>query len=350
MRFSQDYAPPTFCAHHPSSTNMSKKRKAGVLSGTAKKRLALASRKKAARKDQPASNKQITSSSKSSSSSSSSDARSRQVSSQAPINPFRSHDSVLLVGEGDFSFAASLRATYRVENITATCFDDEKTLAEKYPQAAENICKVLTPLPPPPGEEEEEEEEGEGEGEEGYASSSCGAANMEARAKRSPPPPAVHYSVDATKLSSRRALKTKRFSVIAFQFPHVGGATKSQDRQVLYNQQLLLGFFKSAKPLLSPKSGIVVVTLFDGLPYELWNVRALAKEAGLVAVTSSRFDAGSFPGYKHARTLGNIEGGGGWKGEERKARMYIFGLPEGKGKWEVVAKKTKSRPLESAGE
>jgi len=129
----------------------------------------------------------------------------------------------------------------------------------------------------------------------------------------------------------------------------VGGATKSQDRQVLYNQRLLLGFFKSAKPLLSLKSGIVVVTLFDGLPYELWNVRALAKEAGLVAVTSSRFDAGLFPGYKHARTLGNIEGGGGWKGEDRRARMYIFGLPEGKGKWEMVAKKTKSRPLGSAG-
>lgn len=34
--------------------------------------------------------------------------------------------------------------------------------------------------------------------------------------------------------------------------------------------------------------------------------------------------ASAYPGYSHARTLGNIEGGGGWKGEDREARSYVF--------------------------
>jgi 25S rRNA (uracil2634-N3)-methyltransferase len=39
---------------------------------------------------------------------------------------------------------------------------------------------------------------------------------------------------------------------------------------------------------------------------------------------SMQFEPDLYPGYKHARTLGNIEGGGGWKGETRPARTYIF--------------------------
>lgn len=41
------------------------------------------------------------------------------------------------------------------------------------------------------------------------------------------------------------------------------------------------------------------------------------------------FQTSAYPGYKHARTLGNVEGAGGaWKGEERKARTYVFELTE----------------------
>lgn len=41
---------------------------------------------------------------------------------------------------------------------------------------------------------------------------------------------------------------------------------------------------------------------------------------------SFRFRADAYPGYKHARTLGNVEGerGGKWRGEEREARTFIF--------------------------
>jgi 25S rRNA (uracil2634-N3)-methyltransferase len=41
-------------------------------------------------------------------------------------------------------------------------------------------------------------------------------------------------------------------------------------------------------------------------------------------VESWRFDWSQYPGYSHVRTLGALEGGGGWKGEDREARMYVF--------------------------
>ncbi len=91
--------------------------------------------------------------------------------------------------------------------------------------------------------------------------------------------------------------------------------------------ELLVGFFKSAMPLLAP-GGAVVVTVFEGEPYQLWNVRDLARHVGLKVGRSFGFQAGAYPGYKHARTLGNIEGGGGWKGEDRPARTYIFEIKD----------------------
>lgn len=71
-------------------------------------------------------------------------------------------------------------------------------------------------------------------------------------------------------------------------------------------------------------SGSIIVTIFDGEPYELWNVRDLARHVGLKVERSFKFQASAYPGYQHARTLGNIEGGGAWKGEDRPARTYVF--------------------------
>lgn len=166
------------------------------------------------------------------------------------------------------------------------------------------------------------------------------------------------------------------WDVICFNFPHVGGLSTDVNRQVRANQELLVAFFKAALPLLSapmdgdvgsddeefgseysdeedgdgdefdedrtPKvpgkldrwksrrttPGQILVTLFEGEPYTLWNVRDLARHAGLCVVTSFKFPWAAYPGYSHARTLGHIEGRdggrGGWRGEEREARTYVF--------------------------
>ena len=132
---------------------------------------------------------------------------------------------------------------------------------------------------------------------------------------------------------------------IIFNFPHVGGLTKDVNRQVRYNQELLVGFFKAALPLIAP-GGSIVVTVFEGEPYELWNIRDLARHVGLKVGRSFKFQSRAYPGYHHARTLGNIEGGRGWKGEDRNARTYIFEAGEGEVQ-QHTSKKRKRHSLES---
>lgn len=149
------------------------------------------------------------------------------------------------------------------------------------------------------------------------------------------------------------------------------------NRQVRANQELLVAFFKACVPLLSaapvPVSedddedwddeeedsdadsedvivenedddgdgdaqtsgkgvragpGQILVSLFEGEPYTLWNIKDLARHAGLQVVTSFKFPWAEYEGYSHARTLGEVEGKdgarGGWRGEDRLARMYVF--------------------------
>ncbi|EON65922.1 hypothetical protein W97_05164 [Coniosporium apollinis CBS 100218] len=198
-----------------------------------------------------------------------------------PEIPFDPHDRILLVGEGDFSFSLSLLTHHGCADLTATCLDSAEELLRKYTQAAGHI----------------EELEAEGM--------------------------SVLYGVDATKLGKRRELRGKEWDRVVFNFPHVGGKSRDVNRQVRYNQELLVAFFRAALPLLAP-DGTIIVTLFEGEPYTLWNIRDLARHVGLKVGRSFKFSAEAYPGYRHARTLGNIEGDGGWKGEDRPARTYVF--------------------------
>ncbi|KAI9795535.1 MAG: hypothetical protein M1835_005559 [Candelina submexicana] len=219
-----------------------------------------------------------------------------------PTIPFEIEDRILLVGEGDFSFSQSLVSHHGCTSVLGTCFDSETELLKKYPQAQANIKYLL--------------EEGQ----------------------------RVLYDVDAKKLDKREIKKAAKFNKVVFNFPHVGGLTKDMNRQVRHNQgqsslpvtwrahyanqlmtreELLVGFFRAALPLLAP-AGTVIVTLFDGEPYTLWNVRDLARHVGLRVGRSFKFQSSAYPSYKHSRTLGNIESGGAWHGELRSARTYTF--------------------------
>ncbi|KAI0480300.1 hypothetical protein GGR56DRAFT_625543, partial [Xylariaceae sp. FL0804] len=135
---------------------------------------------------------------------------------------------------------------------------------------------------------------------------------------------------------------------VIFNFPHVGGKSTDVNRQVRYNQELLVGFFGRAAPSLAPR-GKIVVTLFEGEPYTLWNIRDLARHCGLQVERSFRFQAAAYPGYHHARTLGVVrnrqtgEVGGGWKGEDRPARSYVFVRKDDEGAASPPAQQRKKR-------
>ncbi|THY19375.1 hypothetical protein D6D02_02397 [Aureobasidium pullulans] len=219
--------------------------------------------------------------------------RQQQQQNQDPIIPFDALDRILIIGDGDLSFSRSLVDTHGCAALLATTYDTEAELLEKYPQAQENKDAI------------------------------------EAEEQR------VLHGVDATKLGQKEVKKQAGgWERVVFNFPHVGGKSTDVNRQVRYNQEMLVSFFKAVTPLLA-LHGTVIVTLFEGEPYTLWNIRDLARHSGLEVQRSFRFQAEVYPGYSHARTLGNIEGGGGWKGEERPSRSYVF---QHKGAGELVQK------------
>ncbi|EEH36958.2 hypothetical protein PAAG_07376 [Paracoccidioides lutzii Pb01] len=352
---------------------------------------------------------------------------------------FQKEDRILLVGEGDFSFALCLATHHGCKNLLATSYDSEQTLYEKYPQAKLHI-KMLrarvseTPSSPKGLKRKRDENESFGaesgnDYEEEVGEKDGNQDDQVGRNLRKDHPrhqnqgPKVLFSIDARKLGSGPAGggktirngfpriaappssgKTKRdhkskdatthhslahqkqkkqtgshssggpWDIICFNFPHVGGISTDVNRQVRANQELLVSFFKACVPLLSepvvptpsqtnadeneheytdeedwPNSGSsddyggreekplppttpgqILITLFEGEPYTLWNIRDLARHTGLRVVTSFRFPWTSYPGYSHARTVGEIEkrnggkGRGGWRGEDREARMFVF--------------------------
>ncbi|DAA75443.1 TPA_exp: Uncharacterized protein A8136_1840 [Trichophyton benhamiae CBS 112371] len=327
-----------------------------------------------------------------------------------PQIPFRPSDRVLLIGEGDFSFALSLATHHKCrKRLMATCYDSEAKLIEKYPDAKRHIeqleafssysqesrAGVKRKRDEGVGSDQSDEEADQ------KPQDRVKVAPVESNSPKAPkasvPSPKVVFSIDARKLGTTggggKLIRSgfpapspkihysnwsKKggndltgesggpWDIICFNFPHVGGLSTDVNRQVRSNQELLVGFFKACVPLLSvpnptddwsdfededeytdeeengdslsgasevrckprKEPGHIIVTLFEGEPYTLWNIRDLARHAGLRVVTSFKFPWASYPGYSHARTIGAIEGKdggrGGWKGEERGARSYVF--------------------------
>ena len=118
---------------------------------------------------------------------------------QRPTIPFETTSRILLLGDGDFSFARSLIEHHSCISLYATSFDTRSGILSKYPQAAAN-AKVI-------------------EAEDGSK---------------------VEYGVDATKLGRAggggKEIRKGGWNNIVFNFPHVGGLTKDVNRQVRANQ------------------------------------------------------------------------------------------------------------------
>ena len=292
---------------------------------------------------------------------------------------FRPFDNVLLVGEGDFSFTLSLIEHHGLKSVTATCYDSEQELLQKYPDAEGTIASLVgSSSQVGPGDSESSPEE---EAFEGFSPRPSPPAYDFEEAEDSPKDSRedagttcrVLFGIDATKLSTIHKKLLRRlgpFSKIVFNFPHVGGLSTDVNRQVRSNQQLLVGFFNAAKSLLSSEKspvrsvvhlgeenhlpkGQILVTLFEGEPYTLWNIRDLARHCGLQVVESFKFPWSAYPNYKHARTIGDITTGkdrsdegkrkGSWRGEEREARSYVLEVKDEDSSTQVSSKKRRHR-------
>ncbi|KAJ7103164.1 hypothetical protein B0H15DRAFT_811211 [Mycena belliarum] len=265
---------------------------------------------------------------------------------RAPTIPFRATDKILLIGEGNFSFARALVVDPPAElehlparNITATAYDTEPACYEKYPEAEEIVLKLK-------------------------------AAGIE-----------VLFGIDATRLSRVAAFKGRTWDRIVWNFPHAGKGITDQDRNILSNQLLVLGFLRSAAGLLATGSvpeynvkkrkrptdddddepedvdgyvhpddedisksvacrGTILITLRNVVPYTQWDVPRLAKHPPPPAsgsapsnppytlLRSFAFSRNAWKGYEHRMTKGERAYGTGKTGEGGEDRTWEFFLQD----------------------
>ncbi|KAI0323058.1 hypothetical protein OF83DRAFT_1090509 [Amylostereum chailletii] len=265
---------------------------------------------------------------------------------KAPLhttNPFHPTDKILLVGEGNFSFSRALALLPPSDlehlpstNIFATAYDSEDECYAKYPDAIECVSAL--------------------------------------RAK------GVHvlFGVDATRLDKCVALKGKRFDRIVWNFPHAGKGIADQDRNILSNQVLILGFLRSAEnflvqgpvPQVIPRRkrkhnpdddedeatrqtddenetdeaigarGTVLITLRNVAPYTEWDVPRLAKlppppqsvgekpNPHYTLLRSFAFHRSAWKDYEHRMTKGERAHGTGKTGEGGEDRTWEFCLKD----------------------
>ncbi|KAG6841558.1 hypothetical protein C0991_009593 [Blastosporella zonata] len=269
--------------------------------------------------------------------------------------PFRPTDTILLIGEGNFSFARALLCDPPAglqdlppKNLTATAYDREDECYEKYADAKEIV------------------------------------ADLRQRGVQ------VLFGVDGTKLERTAPLKGRRWDRIVWNFPHAGKGITDQDRNILSNQVLILGFLRSASKVLSlgpvpsfttprrrksndddeedevveepmfieteegehfefivPKEvvktrGTVLITLRNVVPYTLWDVPRLAKKPPLPTTGSTPpnprytllrsfgFNRSVFKGYEHRMTKGTRVHGAGTTGDGGEDRTWEFCLQDAK--------------------
>ncbi|SCV05401.1 LANO_0H06678g1_1 [Lachancea nothofagi CBS 11611] len=257
------------------------------------------------------------------------ESRASQREAAGKLIPFEKDSTLLLVGEGDFSFSRAIimQDYIKAKNLIVTSFDASVSeLNLKYPHSfpenyeflVQNGVKIL-------------------------------------------------FRIDATNLlkSFKLSKKTtwpkvvgaewaiKKVENIMFNFPHTGKGIKDQDKNIRDHQELVAGFLASSKlffknvnriPLsgsaqtytqgydLDEKKandkvtadgyGNVLLTVFTGEPYDSWQLKSLAKTTGWKVERSSKFQWENYPEYAHKRT--NSEQDTTKPALDRDARTYTF--------------------------
>ncbi|XP_033641298.1 ferredoxin-fold anticodon-binding domain-containing protein 1 homolog [Asterias rubens] len=182
--------------------------------------------------------------------------------------------SLLLLGEGNFSFARSLSQKLSDEsrnvNITATSFEIEEAVVKR----------------------------------------NNGRQNIDALKQNGV---TCLFGVDATKLHNNTLLEGKEFQGIIFNFPHIPGKAN-----IAKNRDLLRSFFKSGAQKLSP-AGEILLTLCNGQggtpaddpqrePQNSWQIVAMATYGDLILTQTVPFRAGEYQEYDSTGYKGQDKG------------------------------------------
>ncbi|WJX64782.1 25S rRNA (uracil(2634)-N(3))-methyltransferase [Trifolium repens] len=184
------------------------------------------------------------------------------------IKHYSNHHKILLVGEGDFSFALSLANAFgSASNMVATSRDSKGSLIMKYSRAFA-ILKELETL-------------------------GC----------------SIVHEVDAHSVHKHPMLQNKFFDRIVYNFPHAGfGLAENNSNQIWLHKEVVLGFLKSAKKMLTI-DGEIHITHKNNKPFSKWEIVKLADNVGLVFVEKVPFNISDYPGYVNKRGSGeNCDG------------------------------------------
>ncbi|XP_022139691.1 uncharacterized protein At4g26485-like [Momordica charantia] len=183
------------------------------------------------------------------------------------IKHYSSSHTILLVGEGDFSFSTCLATTFgSAANMVATSLDSKESLLSKYTHVATNLKEL--------------EELG------------C----------------TVAHDVDATSMSQHPLLRHKSFDRVVFNFPHAGFHFKESDiRQIELHRHLVRGFLRNAKEFLG-EEGEIHITHKTAHPFSRWEIVELAREEGLLLKEEPNFFLWEYPNYENKR-------GDGWNSD-----------------------------------
>ncbi|KAK4439656.1 hypothetical protein Salat_0300500 [Sesamum alatum] len=184
------------------------------------------------------------------------------------IKHYSSGHEILLVGEGDFSFAACLaRAFGNASNMVATSLDSAETLRIKHPTAAQNLLLL--------------EDKG------------C----------------TIIHQVDASSMSEHHLLSQRIFDRIVFNFPHAGFImSEHTSYQISLHRDVVGGFLKNAYEMVKA-TGEVHITHKTTYPFSEWKIVQLAEEVGLELVEKVKFYLYQYPGYENKRGDGHRSNG-----------------------------------------
>ncbi|XP_062194182.1 uncharacterized protein LOC133897465 [Phragmites australis] len=176
------------------------------------------------------------------------------------LKHYSSTQSILTVGDGDFSFSLALATAFGSgANLVATSLDTYEALRGKYSKAESNIMELKR----------------------------LGTT--------------VLHGVDAKTMRFHTDLKNKRFDRIVFNFPHAGFKGKEDDMHMInLHKELVWGFFCNARYLLR-RYGEIHVTHKIGGVYDRWDLEHLASACSLVLVVNVGFQKEYYPGYNQKR-------------------------------------------------